>query len=84
MNAPEEPTFEQAQAELEQIVERLERGQVPLDDALALWERGEQLYAVCRARLEAAEGHVEELSRRAEQARSPARSTAPDDAAPPG
>jgi exodeoxyribonuclease VII small subunit len=65
----EEPTFEQAQTELEQIVERLERGQVPLDEALALWERGEQLYALCKARLDAAQGKVEELARRAEQQR---------------
>ncbi|MGH3009220.1 MAG: exodeoxyribonuclease VII small subunit [Gaiellaceae bacterium] len=69
MNEPAQPTFEQAQTELEQIVERLERGQVPLDEALALWERGEQLYAVCRAKLDAAEGKVEELARRAEQQR---------------
>jgi exodeoxyribonuclease VII small subunit len=64
-----EPTFEEAQAELEQIVERLERGQAPLDEALGLWERGEELYAFCRARLDAAEGRVEELARRAEQSR---------------
>jgi exodeoxyribonuclease VII small subunit len=65
-------TFEQAQAELEQIVERLERGQTPLEEALRLWERGEQLYAFCRATLDAAEGRVEELARRAEQSRPPA------------
>jgi exodeoxyribonuclease VII small subunit len=65
----QERTFEQAQAELEQIVARLERGQAPLDEALALWERGEQLYALCRAKLDAAEGRVEELARRAEQSR---------------
>ena len=62
-----EPTFEQAQAELERIVEQLERGQVPLDEAIALWERGEQLHAFCRAKLDAAQGKVEELARRAEQ-----------------
>jgi exodeoxyribonuclease VII small subunit len=62
-------TFEQAQAELEQIVERLERGQAPLDEALALWERGEALYAFCREKLDAAEGRVEELARRVEQSR---------------
>jgi exodeoxyribonuclease VII small subunit len=67
-----QPTFEQAQAELEQIVERLERGQAPLDEALELWERGEKLYAFCRTRLDAAEGRVEELGRRAEQSRPPA------------
>jgi exodeoxyribonuclease VII small subunit len=64
-----QPTFEEAQAELEQIVERLERGQAPLEEALKLWERGEELYAFCRARLDAAEGRVEELARRAEQSR---------------
>jgi exodeoxyribonuclease VII small subunit len=64
-----EPTFEQAQSELEQIVERLERGQAPLDEALKLWERGEELYAFCRAKLDAAEGRVEELARRADQPR---------------
>lgn len=62
-------TFEQAQAELEQIVERLEQGQGSLDESLALWERGEQLYAFCRERLDAAQGKVEELARRVEQSR---------------
>jgi exodeoxyribonuclease VII small subunit len=69
---PAEPTFEQAQSELEQIVERLERGQAPLNEALKLWERGEELYAFCRTKLDAAEGRVEELARRAEQPRPPA------------
>jgi exodeoxyribonuclease VII small subunit len=63
-----ELTFEQAQAELEQIVTRLEQGQASLDDAIALWERGEQLYAFCRQRLDAAQGKVEELARRVERA----------------
>jgi exodeoxyribonuclease VII small subunit len=67
-----EPTFEQAQAELEQIVERLEHGQAPLDAALKLWERGEELYAFCRSKLDAAEERVEELARRADQSRPPA------------
>jgi exodeoxyribonuclease VII small subunit len=64
-----ELTFEQAQKELEQIVERLEHGQAPLDEALALWERGEQLYALCRERLDRAEGRIEELAKRVEDAR---------------
>jgi exodeoxyribonuclease VII small subunit len=63
------PTFEQAQAELEQIVERLEQGHASLDEALALWERGEELYALCREKLDTAQGKVEELARRVEQAR---------------
>jgi exodeoxyribonuclease VII small subunit len=66
---PTEPTFEQAQTELEQIVERLERGQAPLDEALKLWERGEELYTFCKAKLDSAEGRVEELARRVEQSR---------------
>jgi exodeoxyribonuclease VII small subunit len=64
-----ELTFEEAQAELEQIVARLEQGQASLDDAIALWERGEHLYAFCRERLDAAQGKVEELARRVEQAK---------------
>jgi exodeoxyribonuclease VII small subunit len=57
-----EPSFEQLQTELEQVVGRLERGDVPVDEALQLWQRGEELLRLCRARLESAEGRVEELS----------------------
>jgi exodeoxyribonuclease VII small subunit len=64
-----ELTFEAAQQELERIVERLERGQAPLDEALALWQRGEELYRFCRRKLDAAEGRVEELARRVEETR---------------
>jgi exodeoxyribonuclease VII small subunit len=67
MNA--EQTFEAAQKELEQIVQRLERGEAGLDEAIALWERGEELYRFCRGKLDAAEGKVEELARRAEASR---------------
>ena len=42
-----EPTFEQAQVELEQIVERLERGDVGLEELTKLWDRGEELYRRC-------------------------------------
>ena len=69
MSAAPEPTFEDAQRELEGIVQRLETGQASLDEAIALWERGEQLYAFCRERLDSAQGKVEELARRVEQAR---------------
>jgi exodeoxyribonuclease VII small subunit len=65
----QEPTFEQAQRELEQIVEQLERGQAPLDEALRLWERGEELYRLCSGRLDAAQGKIEDLARRAEAAK---------------
>jgi exodeoxyribonuclease VII small subunit len=62
-------SFEQAQKELEQIVERLERGEAELDEAIRLWERGEELYKLCVGRLDAAQGKVEELARRAEAAK---------------
>ena len=62
-------TFEEAQTELEQIVQRLERGEVPLDEALTLWERGEELYRFCKERLDAADGKIEELASRAEAAK---------------
>ncbi len=62
-------TFEQAERELETIVERLERGDVALDEAIALWERGEALYRFCRGKLDEAQGKVEELARRVEEAR---------------
>ena len=58
-------TFETAQKELEQIVERLERGDASLDEAIALWERGEELLKFCLTRLENAEGKIEELAQRA-------------------
>ena len=64
-----EPSFENAQAELERIVERLEQGHASLDEALALWERGEELYAYCKSKLDGAQGKVEELARRVEQAK---------------
>jgi exodeoxyribonuclease VII small subunit len=67
-----EPTFEEAQRELEQIVERLEHGRAPLDEALVLWERGEELYRVCAGRLDAAQAKIEELAKRVEASRPPA------------
>ena len=63
------PGFEEAQRELEQIVERLERGDANLDEAIKLWERGEELYKLCVGRLDAAHGKIEELARRVESTR---------------
>jgi exodeoxyribonuclease VII small subunit len=56
-------TFEEAQAELEQIVARLERGEVGVDELTKLWERGEELYRLCAAKLEGVQGKIEELAR---------------------
>ena len=64
-----DPTFEEAQRELEQIVERLERGEAGLDEAITLWERGEELYKLCATQLDAAQGKIDELARRAETVR---------------
>jgi exodeoxyribonuclease VII small subunit len=44
-------------------VARLEGGEVGVDDAVELWRRGEELYRLCAARLDRAEGRIEELSR---------------------
>ena len=60
----EAPTFETALAELERIVEQLERGQTGLDEALELWRRGEELHRLCIERLDAAQGRIEELASR--------------------
>ena len=68
MSEPE-PTFEEARAELERIVAQLESGQAGLEDALALWRRGEELLGVCVAKLDAAQGAVEELGRRDDRQR---------------
>jgi exodeoxyribonuclease VII small subunit len=62
-------SFEASQRELEQIVERLERGQAPLDEAIALWERGEELYKLCLGKLDSAHGRIDELARRVEESR---------------
>jgi len=57
-------SFEENQAELELIVERLERGDVELEELTRLWERGEELYRRCAAQLESVRGKIEELARR--------------------
>ena len=68
----QEMTFEEARRELERIVAQLESGQAGLEDAVALWERGEELYRVCVGKLDAAQGKIEELGRRAEAVKPPA------------
>jgi exodeoxyribonuclease VII small subunit len=65
----EKPSFEQAQRELERIVSELEGGRASLEDAVALWARGDELYRYCLGQLDSAEGKIEELGRRVEEAR---------------
>jgi exodeoxyribonuclease VII small subunit len=57
-------SFEHALKELETIVNRLERGDVELEELTRLWERGEELYRRCAEQLSTAQGKVEELARR--------------------
>ena len=61
VTADKEPDFEQALAELEQLVERLERGDLPLDEALKTFERGVALTRHCQTSLKAAQQKVENL-----------------------
>ena len=60
--------FEKALAELESLVARLERGDVPLDEALRTFERGVALTRHCQACLQAAQQKVEILLKRSGQA----------------
>ena len=57
-----EMSFEAAMAELETVVTRLETGDVALDDAIKLYERGAALRGHCEARLKAAEAKVEAIT----------------------
>ena len=56
-----ELTFEEALAALEQVVSRLEGGQVPLEQSIALYERGDALKKHCEAKLGEAELKVEKI-----------------------
>lgn len=54
-----ELSYEQARAELASVVERLEAGGCTLEQALALWERGEALAEVCQRRLDGARARLD-------------------------
>jgi exodeoxyribonuclease VII small subunit len=56
-------SFEDALKQLEGIVQQLERGDVPLDESITLYERGDQLRALCQTRLEAAQARIELITR---------------------
>src|SRR5690606_8849496 len=62
------PSFEDALAELERIADRLEDGDIPLDEALALYEKGVQRLRRCHELLEKAERKVSLLSGLTDQA----------------
>lgn len=54
-------SFEQALTALEEIVTQLERGDVPLDQSIALYERGEKLREACQNRLDSAQARIEKI-----------------------
>lgn len=55
-------SFEAAMAELERLVNDLDSGDVPLEQSIALYERGAKLKAHCEAKLRAAEERVEQIT----------------------
>ena len=54
-------SFEEALRALEDVVRRLETGEVPLEESIDLYERGEQLRKHCQARLDAAQARIEKI-----------------------
>jgi exodeoxyribonuclease VII small subunit len=54
--------FEDALKALETIVHKLESGEAPLDESIALYERGHHLRSLCQARLDAAKARIEQIS----------------------
>lgn len=54
-------TFEQALIALEEIVQKLERGDVPLDQSIDLYSRGEELRGACQKRLDNAQARIEKI-----------------------
>jgi exodeoxyribonuclease VII small subunit len=59
--ARQEPSYEQALAELDRLVEQMEAGQMPLDQLLDGYKRGAELLALCRERLEKVDEQVKLL-----------------------
>lgn len=54
-------SFEKALAELEEIVSKLESGQAPLEESIALYERGAALKAHCAAKLKSAQEKIDKI-----------------------
>lgn len=73
-----EISYEQAREELVEVVRKLEAGGTTLEESLALWERGEELAAVCQQWLDGARRRLAE----AQAAHEPETDEAPGDSAP--
>ncbi|MFQ5743123.1 MAG: exodeoxyribonuclease VII small subunit [Acidobacteriota bacterium] len=61
-NKDNELSFDQALAQLEELAAKLEEGDVPLEDALQVYERAVGLFTLCRGRLDGMEQRIEQLS----------------------
>ena len=57
-----EVSFEKAMAELEEVINKLEYGEVPLEDSIKLYERGAELKKICEAKLKEAEQKVKNIT----------------------
>lgn len=55
-----QPSYEQARAELADVVQRLESGGVPLAESMKLWQRGEELAGICQGWLDGARATIEQ------------------------
>jgi len=58
----DKPTFEQAVTELKQIVDKIEDGQIPLEESISQYEKGMALIQHCRMILQQAEKRIEKIS----------------------
>ena len=63
----EKPSYEEARAELVEVVRRLEAGGITLEESLALWERGERLASICQEWLDGARKRLDEVIDQVEQ-----------------
>ena len=61
LTAATPPSYEAALEELEQLVERLESGSLPLEQMLSGYQRGAELLQFCRSRLESVENQIKVL-----------------------
>jgi exodeoxyribonuclease VII small subunit len=61
-------TFEEQLKTLETVVERLEKGDLPLEESLALFEQGVTLADACKTQLDAADGRIQVLLQRGNRA----------------
>ena len=75
-------TFEENVKQLENIVQQLERGDLPLEDSIRLFEEGMQVSGACKDQLEAAEGKVQMLMKQRDGSLQPGPLPAGKDSSP--